>query len=74
MSQMVRQTLAYAAKHVKLANRRNNRAGNSKYLKGELIYEKEQDRFRCPLGKYLNPSPAIIENHKRYATLSEDCR
>ena len=52
----------------------SGRVGNSKYLKGELIYEKEHDRFRCPQGKYLNPSPAIIENHKRYATLSEDCR
>ena len=33
--------------------------GNSKYLKGELVYEKEHDRFRCPEGKYLIPNPAI---------------
>jgi transposase len=52
----------------------SGRVGNSKYLKGELIYEKEHDRFRCSQGKYLNPNPAITENHKRYATLSEDCR
>ena len=52
----------------------SGRVGNSKYLKGQLIYEKEHDRFRCPRGKYLNLNPAIIDNHQRYATLSEDCR
>ena len=52
----------------------SGRVGNSKYLKGELVYEKEDDRFRCPQGQYLNPSPAIVENHKRYATRSNDCR
>ncbi len=51
----------------------SGRVGNSKYLKGELVYEKEQDRFRCPQGKYLNPNPAIIENHKRYVSSSADC-
>jgi transposase len=52
----------------------SGRVGNSKYLHGELVYEKEHDRFRCPQGKYLLPNPAIIENHKRYVSNSEDCR
>jgi transposase len=52
----------------------SGRAGNSKYLKGELIYEKEHDRFRCPQGKYLTPNPAINDNHKRYASSSADCQ
>lgn len=33
----------------------SSRVGNSKYLKSSLIYEKENDRFRCPEGKYLTP-------------------
>ena len=52
----------------------SGRVGNSKYLKGELVYEKEHDRFRCPEGKYLTPNPAISENHKRYVSSSADCR
>ena len=44
----------------------SGRVGNSKYLSGDLVYEKENDRFRCPQGKYLTPNPAISENHKRY--------
>jgi transposase len=43
----------------------SGRSGSSKYLKGELVYEKEYDRFRCPQGKYLTPNPAISENQKR---------
>ena len=52
----------------------SSRVGNSKYLTGDLVYEKEADRFRCPAGKYLMPSPAITDNHKRYVTRSRDCR
>ena len=52
----------------------SGRSGSSKYLKGELVYEKEYDRFRCPQGKFLTPNPAISENHKRYVSSSEDCR
>jgi transposase len=52
----------------------SGRVGNSKYLKGKLVYEKEHDRFRCPEGKYLIPNPTVTENHKRYVTSSEDCR
>jgi IS5 family transposase len=52
----------------------SGRSGSSKYLKGELIYEKEHDRFRCPEGKYLIPNPTVTENHKRYVSSSEDCR
>jgi transposase len=52
----------------------SGRVGNSKYLTGDLVYEREADRFRCPAGKYLTPSPAINENHKRYVTQSQACR
>jgi len=52
----------------------SGRVGNSKYLKGALVYQKEDDRFRCPAGKYLTPTPAIVENHKRYVSLSSDCQ
>jgi transposase len=52
----------------------SSRVGNSKYLKGSLVYEKNHDRFRCPAGKYLTPTPAITENHKRYVSLSSDCQ
>lgn len=46
----------------------SGRVGNSKYLKGALVYERQHDRFRCPQGKYLTPNPAICENHKRYVS------
>jgi transposase len=52
----------------------SGRVGNSKYLKGDLVYEREFDRFRCPQGKYLTPNPAVSENQKRYVSSSEDCR
>jgi hypothetical protein len=52
----------------------SGRVGNSKYLQGDLVYERESDRFRCPQGKYLTPNPAVCENHKRYVSSSEDCR
>jgi IS5 family transposase len=52
----------------------SGRVGNSKYLRSGLTYEKEQDRFRCPQGKYLTPNPAIYGNHKRCASSPEDCR
>ena len=34
--------------------------GNSKYLRGDLVYQKEHDRCQCPAGKYLTPTPATI--------------
>ena len=52
----------------------SGRVGNSKYLTGDLVYEREFDRFRCPQGKYLTPNPAVSENQKRYVSSSEDCR
>ena len=52
----------------------SGRVGNSKYLKGELIYEKEQDRFRCPEGKYLTLNPGSHRNDKRYVSVSADCQ
>ena len=52
----------------------SGRVGNSKYLKGELLYEREHDRFRCPEGKYLTPTPSISGNQKRYVSSSVDCQ
>jgi hypothetical protein len=52
----------------------SGRVGNSKYLRGELVYEKKKDRFRCPRGKYLTPNQAICENHKRYVSSSVECQ
>ena len=52
----------------------NGRVGNRKYLNNGLVYEKEQDRFRCPAGKYLYPNPAIEKNYKRYVITSSDCK
>ena len=52
----------------------SGRVGNSKYLKGKLVYDKKRDRFRCPRGKYLTPNPAICANQKRYVSSSVDCR
>ncbi len=52
----------------------SGRVGNSKYLKNGLVYEQDQDRFRCPEGKYLNPNPAHYENQKRYVSSSSDCK
>ena len=52
----------------------SGRVGNSKYLKGELVYEREHDCFRCPQGKYLTPNPAICGNYKRYVSSSVDCQ
>jgi transposase len=52
----------------------SGRVGNSKYLKGELVYDRKRDRFRCPRGKYLTPNPAICGNCKRYVSSSADCQ
>jgi transposase len=52
----------------------SGRVGNSKYLKGELVYDKKHDRFRCPRGKYLTPNRSVAGNCKRYVSASADCR
>jgi transposase len=52
----------------------SGRVGNSKYLKGELRYDKKRDRFCCPRGKYLTPNPATSGNCKRYVSSSADCQ
>jgi transposase len=52
----------------------SGRVGNSKYLKGALVYDRKRDRFRCPRGKYLTPNPAIGGNYKRYVSSSADCQ
>ena len=52
----------------------SGRVGNSKYLTGGLVYEREHDRYRCPEGKYLTANSAVCANHKRYASSAADCR
>ena len=52
----------------------SGRVGNSKSLTSGLVYEKDQDRFRCPEGKHPTPNPAIIENHKRYVRSPAECK
>ena len=52
----------------------SGRVGNSKYLSSGLVYEKEQDRFRCPEGEFLHPNPASDRHYKRYVSLSADCK
>ncbi|MFB3103667.1 MAG: transposase, partial [Pseudomonadales bacterium] len=52
----------------------SGRAGNSKYLSSGLVTEKEQDRFRCPQGKYLIPNPGTCGNHKRSVSSSVECK
>jgi transposase len=52
----------------------SGRMGNSKYLRGGLVYERAHDRYRCPEGKYLTANSAVCANHKRYASSAADCR
>jgi hypothetical protein len=52
----------------------SGRVGNSKHWAGGFVYEKQQDRFRCPNGKHLNVSPSLYENYKRYVSSAHDCR
>jgi transposase len=52
----------------------SGRVGNGKYVKGGLVYERAQDRYRCPEGKYLTANSAVCANHKRYASSAADCR
>jgi transposase len=52
----------------------SGRVGSSKHLKSGLIYERKQDCFRCPEGKYLTPNPSLDKNYKRYASSSADCQ
>jgi transposase len=51
----------------------SGRVGNSKYLKGEMVYEKEHDRLRCLAGKYLTPTPSVDKNYKRYVIDATNC-
>ena len=52
----------------------NRRSGRNSGTAVGLVYEPEQDRIRCPAGKYLLPSPANYENRKRYVSSPADCR
>ena len=50
----------------------HRRSGRNSGTAAGLVYEQEQDRIRCPAGKYLLPSPGDYWNRKRY-TLSGEC-
>ena len=50
----------------------NRRSGRNSGTAVGLAYEPEQDRIRCPAGKYLLPSPGDYWNRKRYS-LSGAC-
>ena len=52
----------------------SGRVGKSKHWGGGFVYEKEQDRFRCPEGNYLVANPSLHENYKRYASVPAECR
>jgi hypothetical protein len=51
----------------------SGRVGKSRHLESGLIYEKK-DRFHCPEGNYLTPSPTLYENDKRYVSTPSDCQ
>jgi hypothetical protein len=50
----------------------NRRSGRNSGTAVGLEYEPEQDRIRCPAGKYLLPNPGDYWNRKRYS-LSGAC-
>jgi transposase len=51
----------------------NKRSGNSKHMKGGFVYEKQKDRIRCPVGKFLT-LVSTDDKHKRYSSSSSDCQ
>ena len=52
----------------------NTRTGGNSGSAVGLVYEREEDRIRCPADKYLYPSSGNYDNRKRYASLSGGCR
>jgi IS5 family transposase len=52
----------------------SGRVGKSKHWDAGLIYEREEDRVRCPEGNYLTPNPSLYENYKRYVSSPKDCQ
>ena len=52
----------------------NTRTGRNSGNAVGLVYEREEDRIRCPADKYLYPSSGNYDNRKRYASLSGGCR
>lgn len=51
----------------------SGKVGNSKYMQGRFVYEKEPDQIRCPAGKILTLG-RIDERYKRYSSSVSDCR
>ena len=55
----------------------SGKVGNSKHLKGDMVYEKEPDRLRCLAGKHLTPNLSVYHDYKRYVidvSNCEDCQ
>jgi transposase len=52
----------------------HGRSGRNSGAAAGMNYEPEQDRIRCPAGKYLYPSPANYENRRRFVSLPGACR
>ena len=52
----------------------HGRSGRNSGAAVGMNYEPEQDRIRCPAGKYLYPSPANYENRRRFVSLPAACR
>jgi transposase len=49
-------------------------SGRNAAASAELVYDRENDRIRCPAGKYLYPSPGRYANRKRYVSPAAVCR
>jgi len=50
------------------------RSGRNSGAAAGMNYESEQDRIRCPAGKYLYSSPANYENRRRFVSPPAACR
>jgi IS5 family transposase len=51
----------------------SGRSGSSQDPEG-LIYDAEENRYKCPKGKYLNQCPTIQNNTAIYLSISSDCK
>lgn len=57
--------------NIPLFSRRSGRANvDNKY---GFVYEREENRYRCPAGKYLLPYPAITNDTIHYRTQAKIC-
>jgi len=58
--------------YIPLFSTRSGKSIQESYQAG-FIYQKEHDRFICPIGKYLNPYGFMHNQAKYYRSKSEDC-